>query len=144
MASTKYRGQVTVMLYAAAINTAPTIDLSGSSRTIEIQEQGNEIDTTTRDDLVEGGQSSLATSPARTLNLQGLDTLLPSANRPWANIQVGDTGRVAVYPMGTTTGDPYQIGNCVCTNRNFSSPHDNAPNYQLQFKINGAFTTGTV
>jgi hypothetical protein len=143
MASQKYRGQTTVLMYAPAIDTAPTVDLSGTSRTIEVQEQGNEIDTTTRDDLVEGGQSSLATSPSRTINAQGLDTT-PDASRKWHAISVGDLGRAAVYPMGKSVGDPYEIGNVVVTNRNYSSPHDNAPTWQLNFKVNGAWTPGVV
>lgn len=141
--STKYRGQQTVMLYAAAENTAPTVDLSGTSRTIEVQEQGNEIDTTTRDDLVAGGQSSLATSPARTINAQGLDTT-PTASRTWHGIAVGDLGRTAVYPYGTATGAVYEIGNVVCTTRHYNSPHDGAATWQLNFKVNGAWTNGVV
>jgi hypothetical protein len=142
MASTKYRGQQTVLMYAPAIDTAPTVDLSGASRTIEIQEQGNEIDTTTRDDLVEGGQSSLASSPSRTINAQGLDTT-PGNSRKWHALKVGDLGRAAVYPLGSSpSGLPYEIGNVTVTNRNYSSPHDNAPNWQLNFKVNGAWTEG--
>jgi hypothetical protein len=143
MATTKYRGQQTVIMYAPTIDTAPTIDLSGSSRTIEVQEQGNEIDVSTRDDLIEGGQASLSTPPSRTINLQGLDTT-PKASRTWHNIKVGDTGRAAVYPLGSSpSGLPYEIGNVVATNRNYSSPHDNAATYQVQWKVNGAWTEGT-
>lgn len=142
MPSQKYRGQGTVLLYAAAVDAAPTIDLSGSSRTIEVQEQGNEIDTTTRDDLVAGGTSSLASSPSRTINLQGLDTT-PKASRTWHNVKVGDLGRVAVYPLGSSpSGLPYEIGNVVATNRNYASPHDNAATWQVQWKVNGAWDEG--
>lgn len=143
MATTKYAGKDTVLMYAAAINTNPTIDLSGTSRTIEVQEQGNEIDTTTRDDMLEGGTSSIATPPSRSINAQGLDTT-PTSSRKWKDVKVGDFGRVAVYPYGTTPTYPYWIGNVVATNRNYNSAHDNGATWQLNWKVNGAWTDGTV
>lgn len=140
--TTKYHGKDTVILYAAAVDTAPTINLSGSSRTIEIQEQGQEQDTTTRDDLLEGGSSAQPGATNRTINLQGLDTT-PAASRTWHDVKVGDAGRVAVYPHGLGASKPYEIGNVVATNRNYSSPHDNAASYQVQWRVQGAWTPGT-
>lgn len=142
MASTKYNGKTTVVLYAATINTAPTIDLSGTSRTVEIDEAGQEQDVSTRDDKMENGTAYISDAPQRTINVDGLDTT-PVAARTWHNIAVSDAGRIAVYPYGTAAGSPYEIGNVVNTKRNYNSPHDNAAKWQLSFRVNGAWTNGT-
>ena len=143
MTTTKYHGKAAVLLYAAAFDTAPTVDLSGSSRTIEVDESGQEQDVSTRDDKVANGTAYLADAPQRAVNLDGLDTT-PSNTRTWHNVKVADSGRVAVYPLGSSpTGLPYEIGNAVCTKRNLSSPHDNAAKYQLSWRISGAWTDGT-
>lgn len=142
MATTKYHGRATVLLYADAPDVAPDIDLSGSSRTIEIQQSGNQIDVSTRDDFMADSTAYLAAAPERTLNLQGLDTT-PDSSREWNDITVGDIGRVAVYPEGMTgSGKPYEIGNVVCTNKNYNSPHDNAATYQVQWRVTGTWTSG--
>lgn len=139
MASQKYHGGKTRILWAPTIDSAPTIDLSGSSRTIEVQESGNQIDVSTRDDFDEGGTSYLSSPPERTINLQGLDTT-PDSSRTWNDIDVMDQGTVAVYPEGSAgTGKAFWQGNATVTNKNYSSPHDNGANYQLQFRVNGAW-----
>lgn len=143
MPTTKYHGKTTVILYAATVDTAPTVDLSGSSRTISLQEQGNEIDVTTRDDAVANATASLSTPPSRTISLQGLDTT-PDSSRDWNDINVQDEGRVAIYPFGTGSSAPYEIGNVICTNRNYDSPYDNAATYQVDWRVNGTWTKGTV
>jgi hypothetical protein len=143
MATTKYHGKQTVLMYAATVNTAPTVDLSGSSRTISVNEQGQEIDVSTRDDLVADSTAYLTNPPQRSVQLQGLDTT-PQNSRTWDSIDVGDTGRVAVYPLGSSpTGSPYQIGNVVCTQSNYSSPHDNAATYDVQWRVSGTWLDGT-
>jgi hypothetical protein len=141
--TTKYHGKNTVLLYAAAADSAPTINLSGSSRTIEIDEQGSEQDVSTRDDLLENATAYLTSAPQRTVNLQGLDTT-PANTRTWHNVSIGDIGRVAVYPNGMTASSPYEIGNVSCTNRNYSSPHDNAAAYTVKWRVTGPWTAGTV
>lgn len=143
MTTTKYHGKQTVILYAAAVDTEPTVDLSGSSRTIEIDESGQEQDVSTRDDKVANGTAYLADAPQRTVNLDGLDTT-PDSSRAWHDIQVADSGRVAIYPLGSSpSGLPYEIGNVVLTKRNYNSPHDNAARYQLSWRVSGAWTEGT-
>lgn len=143
MASVKYHGKTTKILWSDGYNTSPSVDLSGTSRTIGVQESGNTQDVSTRDDFLENGTSTLATPPERTINAQGLDTK-PDTTRPWADINVSDEGTVAVYPYGDEDGYPYWIGNAVVTNRNYESPHDNAATWQVQFRVNGAWTDGVV
>lgn len=139
----KYHGMLTKLLYAAAVDTAPTVDLSGTSRTIEVDEQGSEQDTSTREDLLLNATSYLSGPPGRTVNLDGLDTR-PVSSRTWHNVKVGDQGRVAVYPYGMSASSPYEIGNVTCTARNYNSPHDNAAKYTVKWRVNGAWTEGTV
>jgi hypothetical protein len=142
MASVKYHGKNTVVLYAASPNTAPTINLSGSSRTVSVNQQGQEQDVSTRDDFIEDATQYLTNPPQRTIQLQGLDTT-PANSRTWNDVDVGDQGRVAVYPFGSGANSPYEIGNVVCTQSNYSSPHDNAATWDIQWRISGPWTKGT-
>lgn len=143
MATTKYHGKNTVIMYASTVDTAPTVDLSGSSRTITVNQQGNEIDVSTRDDFLADATAYLTNPPQRSVQLQGLDST-PQNSRTWAGIDVGDTGRVAVYPLGSSpTGLPYEIGNVVCTQSNYQSPHDNAATYDVQWRVSGPWADGT-
>lgn len=139
----KYHGQTTVMLYASAVDTAPTIDLSGTSRTIEVDESGNEQDVSTRDDYIANATAFVTNPPARSLKLDGIDTT-PDNSRKWHAIKVQDQGRAAVYPLGSSpTGLPYEIGNVVCNKRNYNSPHDNGAKFSVEWRVNGTWTTGT-
>ena len=141
--SVKYHAKQTVLMYAATAGVGPTIDLSGSSRTIEVDEAGNEIDVSTRDDFLADATAYLTNPAARSINFQGLDTT-PHSSRTWSTIDVSDAGRVAVYPLGSTpTGLPYEIGNVICTGSKYSSPHDNAANWTVTWRINGPWADGT-
>ena len=143
MATTKYSGSGTVLLYGAAAGTAPTVDLSGSSRNIQVDEQGKEQEVSTRDDVVANSTAYLSGPPERTVSIDGLDTT-PSASRTWHNVNVGDAGRVAVYPLGSSpSGLPYQIGNVIATNSSYDSPHDNAAKWTVKWRVNGVWTSGT-
>jgi len=141
--SRKYHGQTTVLLYIGTVDTAPSTDLSGASREITVDEKGQEQDVSTRDDFIANATAYLANPPQREVKISGLDTK-PSADRPWANIKVQDEGRIAVYPYGTASKSVYEIGNVVCTGRNFSSPHDNAAKFELTWRVNGPWTAGAV
>ena len=136
--SVKYHGKNTYVLWAPTVNTAPYIDISGSSRQVSIQEQAQSIDTTTRDDARENATSQLSTSPTRTVSVNGLDTT-PGSSREWHKIKVQGEGTLAVYPNGKDSGAPYEMGNVVCNNRNFDSPYDNTPTYQLDFGVKGVW-----
>lgn len=138
--TTKYSGKLTVLMYGAGAGTAPTVDLSGESRTTDVNQQGAEQDVSTRDDFLADATAYLANPPQRTIQHRGLD----SYARNWHAVSVGAAGRVAVYPYGSSpTGYPYEIGNVVCTQANYSSPHDNAPSWDLQWRVNGTWTAGT-
>jgi hypothetical protein len=142
-ATTKYNGKDTVLLYAAAADTAPTIDLSGTSREIAISEKGKEVDVSTRDDLLLNSTAYLVGVPEREVKGSGIDTT-PLASRKWHNVNIGDAGRAAVYPEGSSpSGKPYEIGNVICTSRDYSSPHDNAAKWDLAWRVNGPWTAGT-
>ncbi len=141
--SVKYHSKLSVLLYAATVDTAPTIDLSGSSRTITIDEAGQEQDVSTRDDYIANATAYITNPPQRKVSLKGRDTT-PSNTRTWHNVAVSDTGRVAVYPIGSSpTGLPYEIGNVVCVNRSWNGPADNAADYGLDWRVNGTWTNGT-
>jgi hypothetical protein len=131
------------LLYASAVDTAPTIDLSGSSRNIQLQEQGQEQDVSTRDDYIANSTAYITNPPQRSITLQGRDTT-PNSSRTWNNVDVSNAGRVAIYPLGSSpTGLPYEIGNVVCTNSSWTGPADNAAEYEIQWRVNGAWSTGT-
>jgi hypothetical protein len=143
MATTKYNSKASLIFYIGTVDTAPTIDLSGSSREITIDESGNKQDVSTRDDLVANSTAYLAFPPTRTVGVSGLDTT-PNSSRTWNAILVGDSGRAAVYPLGSTpTGLPYHIGNVVCDKKSLNLPHDNAGKYQLEWTVSGTWTAGT-
>lgn len=143
MATEKYHGKNTVVLYAATVNVAPTINLSGTSRSVEVDEQANEIDVSTRDDFLEDATQFLTGPPGRTVQLQGMDTT-PHNTRTWASVDLGDAGRVAVYPLGSSpTGLPYEIGNVKCIGSKYSSPHDNGANWTINWRVSGPWTDGT-
>lgn len=141
--TTKFRGSKLVLLYAAAVDTAPTIDLSGSSRQTDVNQQASEQDVSTRDDVEANSTAYLPGPPQRTVQHQGLDTT-PKASRTWHNIKIGDSGRVAVYPLGSApSGMPYEIGNVICLQSNYSSPHDNAAKWDINWRVNGIWQDGT-
>lgn len=143
MATTKYHGQTTVLLYIGTVDTPPSTDMSGTSRQITVDEQGQEQDVSTRDDYIANATAYLSNPPQRKVTIAGLDTK-PQSTRKWNSVKVQDEGRVAVYPYGTAQGSPYEIGNVVCTGRNYDSPHDNAAKYQIDWRVNGTWTAGTV
>lgn len=133
--SVKYHGKDTLLFWIPTGGAA--IDLTGSSRSIEVDEKGNSIDVSTRDDLQANTRQKLADIPERTFNAGGLDTT-PGSSRKWRTIKVGDTGSMLIYPMGTgTTGLPVEKAAAVILGRNFNSPHDNA----AAWKLNGEYTS---
>ena len=143
MTTTKYNGSGTVLMYAATVSTAPTIDLSGSSRAIGIDQSGKEQEVSTRDDVVANATAYLSGPPERSVTISGLDTT-PHNTRTWNAIAVSAAGRVAVYPLGSSpTGLPYEIGNVIATKSSYESPHDSAAKWDLAWRVNGTWTAGT-
>jgi hypothetical protein len=99
MANDKYHGKDTIIFWIPTGGAA--INLTGSSRNVEIDEKGTSIDVSTRDDLVANTRQKIADIPDRTFTTSGLDTT-PSASRTWRTIAVGDTGSLLMYPLGST------------------------------------------
>jgi hypothetical protein len=129
----KYHGKDTLIFWIPAVGAA--IDLTGSSRSIEIDEKGNSIDVSTRDDLQANTRQKLADIPDRTWNAGGLDTT-PGSSRKWRTIAVGDTGSLLMYPLGSTgSGKPVEKATAVILGRNYSSPHDNAASWKLDGEL---------
>lgn len=134
----KYLGYQALMFWQPVGSAA--IDLTGASRTFEWDEKGNSIDVSTRDDKQAGAKAKLADAADRTFSAAGLDTT-PSASRKWRTINVGDTGSMLMYPLGSTgAGKPVEIATAVITGRNFSSPFDNAATWKLDGELTSAFT----
>jgi hypothetical protein len=89
------------------------INLTGSSRNVEIDEKGTSIDVSTRDDLVANTSQKIADIPDRTFTTSGLDTT-PSASTDMAHDRGGRYRLAADVPAwqywqreasrGTATG----------------------------------------
>lgn len=139
MASEKYHGKTTVIYWTETGGSQ--VNISGTSRQFDVSQQGNEIDVSTRDDKNEDATQYLTDTPGRTATLAGLDT---KNARDWDDIDIGDGGQLLWYPYGTAAGAPYRYGAAVCTQANYSSPHDNAATWNLQWRINSAIGKGVV
>jgi hypothetical protein len=140
MASTKYHGKLTAVFWKET--GGAFVDVSGSSRQFGIQQQGNEIDVSTRDDKNEDATQYLVDVPGRTASLNGLDTT-PAASRTWRTISIGDTGQLLWYPLGTGASKPYEYADGTVTQSSYQSPHDNAATWDLAWRLNTAITEAT-
>jgi hypothetical protein len=137
----KFLGYTALMFWIPSVGAA--IDLTGASRTFEWDEKGNSIDVSTRDDKQANSKAKLIDTPDRTFSASGLDTT-PSASRVWRTINIGDTGQMLMYPLGSTgTGKPFEVANGIIQNRNYSTPYDNAATWKLDGELTSAFTNGT-
>lgn len=139
--TTKYHGKLTAVFWRETGGSF--IDVSGASRQFGVEQSGNEIDVSTRDDKNADATQYLVDVPGRTATLAGLDTT-PAASRVWHDINIGDTGTLLWYPLGTSgTGKPYEYGDATVTKANYASPHDNAATWDLAWRINTALGSGT-
>lgn len=139
--TTKYHGKDLLIFWIPTGSAA--INLSGSSRSVEIDEKSSSIDVSTRDDLVANQRQKLADIPDRTWNAGGLDTT-PGTSRLWRTIAPGDTGSLLMYPLGSTgTGKPVETATGIVNGRNFSSPHDNAATWKLDGELTSAIAATT-
>jgi hypothetical protein len=139
MASEKYHGKLTAVYWKETGGSL--VDISGTSRQFAVQQQGNEIDVSTRDDKNADATQYLVDTPGRNATLAGLDT---KNAREWDDIDIGDSGLLLWYPYGAAAGAPYRYGAAVVTQANYSSPHDNAAGWDLAWRINTAIGKGTV
>jgi hypothetical protein len=140
MASTKYHGKVTAVYWKESGGSF--VDVSGASRQFGIDQSGNEIDVSTRDDKNADATQYLVDVPGRTATLAGLDTT-PHASRVWHDLHIGDTGQLLWYPLGVGASKPYEYGDASVTKATYSSPHDNAATWDLAWRINTAIAEGT-
>lgn len=140
MATQKYLGSAALMFWIPTGGAA--IDLTGASRTFEWDEKGATIDVSTRDDKQANAKAKLADAPDRTFSASGLDTT-PGSSRAWRTINIGDTGRMLMYPLGSVGTKPFEFADGVISGRNFSSPYDNAATWKLDGELSTAFTQGS-
>jgi len=138
--SVKYLGYQALLFWIPTVGAA--IDLTGASRTFEWDEKGNSIDVSTRDDKLANTRQKLVDTPDRTFSASGLDTT-PSNSRKWRTINIGDTGTMLMYPLGSASGSPFELAAGIIQNRNFSTPFDNAATWKLDGELTSAFSTGT-
>jgi hypothetical protein len=139
----KLHGKTMIVKFLPTGGTAPDDELtiSANSRTFEVDEQANEIDVTVREDVAAGTKDYLTDAPDRTATLSGLDT---DENAPdWDEIEVGDTGTLSWYRRGIGTGKPKRAATVRCTSRKLGSPHDNANDWTIAFKLTSAVTPTT-
>jgi hypothetical protein len=141
MPTTKYHGKNSALIYKKTGGSA--VDLSGSSRSIELDEQASEIDVSTRDDAVANSEAVLTGIPKRKLDIEGLDTT-PQASRTWHDIALGDVGVACVYPNGTGSGAYYESMNVTALGSNYKSPHDGPATWKVSWKVTSDPADGSV
>lgn len=140
MAGIKYHGKLTAVFWKETGGSF--VNISGASRQFSVPQQANEIDVSTRDDKNEDATQYLVDTPGRTATLAGLDTT-PQASRTWEDIDIGDTGTLLWYPLGTGASKPYRFADGVVTQSQYDSPHDNAATWNLAWRLNTAITKAT-
>ncbi len=141
--TTKLHGKFTVVEFLPTGGTAPddVITISAKSRNFEVDQKGNKIDTSVREDIVAGTRDFQIDAPERTATLAGLDT---DENTPdWETIDVDDTGTLTWYRRGKGTGKPKKSATVRCLSSKFGSPHDNANDWTIQFELTSVITAAT-
>lgn len=119
-----------------------TIILTGDSRDLTINEQANEIDVTTRGNAQDGASDFLDDVPARTWQLQSLDTR--GTAQAWDNLHIGDTGTLMWWPEGSATGKRQEVAAARVLQRNRTYPYNNAATIELQGRLTSAITKTVV
>lgn len=139
--TTKYHGRATAVFWKETGGSF--VDLSGSSRQFATTQAGQSIDVSTRDDKNADTRQKLVDTPERGATLGGLDTT-PHASRVWHDIEIGETGTLLWYPLGTSgTGKPYEYADATVTKSDYASPYDNAATWDLAWEFNSAKGQGT-
>ncbi len=104
-------------------------DISGSSRTIEIEEKAKSVDVSTRDDVLAKQAQKIAGLPEREVKLKGLD--ITGGAPAVKSIELGDENTVAV-----ASGNGYsRSGLAVVTEKKYKAEHDGAAEYEITFEI---------
>lgn len=134
MSGTKYRGTATYFDWLPS--GGGTVILWAESRTFEVQEQANKIDTTVRSDTA---KRYLTDFPDITITMGGLDTsgTVLATNQPWDNINLGDSGTLRWGPEGTATNYRKRSLAARVDNKTYTSPYDGVVSWGLQFSSDG-------
>ena len=141
--TTKLHGKFTVVEFLPTGGTDPddTLTISAKSRNFKLSEKASEIDVTVREDVAAGTKDYLTDAPERTASLSGLDT---DENAPdWEALEIGDMGTLSWYRRGKGSGKPKKSAPVRVTSRDLNSPHDNANDWSVEFKLTGAITPST-
>lgn len=118
------------------------ISIATKSRNFKVDQKGNSIDVSVREDILAGQKDKVPDAPDSTAELSGLDT---DVNAPdWEGVEIGDTGTLTWYRRGKTTGKPSRSCSATVTGNSMGSPHDNANDWTINWDITTAITTGTV
>lgn len=123
-------------------STGGTIILTGDSRDLTINEQANEIDVTTRGNAQDGASDFLDDVPARTWQLQSLDTR--GTAPAWDNLHIGDTGTLIWWPEGSASQKRQESAPARVLQRNRTFPYNNATTIDLQGRLTGPITKTVV
>jgi hypothetical protein len=118
------------------------VSIATKSRNFKVDQKGNDIDVSVREDILAGQKDKEADAPDRTAELSGLDT---DVNAPdWEAVEVGDVGTLVWYRRGKVTGRPSRSCSAKVTGNSFGSPHDNANDWTISWDITTVITTGAV
>lgn len=137
----KLHGKYLTIVWTPTVGSPLT--LSPKSRNWRVQQQGAEIDVSTRDDILAGQKDFLVDAPDRTATLAGLDT---DENAPdWMALSVDDTGTLREYRRGNSSGMPYREWTArVRSGPDLNSPHDNVNDWSIEWKLTSATSSGVV
>ena len=124
MATTKIRGADLTMTFDG-------IDLSSASREISITGEADEIDASTRDDVVAGASQYLPGPVTWEFEATGLDTT--GGHAAIKTIQIGDTGTLVI-----NTGQASTTVTAVILSQEYTSPHDDVAEWTLGGRLNAA------
>ena len=116
-----------------------TVDISGQGRSLEIEQEANEIDATTY------GSSDNEYIVGKTDRSASLEVLDDSASTAIRNaLTVGTTNSMTWFPQGTASGLPkHTAGTVVVRSNNMSYPHDDVVTMGVDLRISGRPTEGT-
>ena len=131
--STKYKGSALYVAFLSA--TRGTVDLTGDSRTVQVQEQAQRLDVTTRGD---SAKRFLNETPEITVTINGLDgTGSGSANWLWDTFNSGDSGTLVWGPDGTASSYRKKSLAVRLNTKSFNSPYDNAVEWTHEWASDG-------
>jgi len=128
----KYTGDLMVIKFG-------TLDLTGQSRALTVDEQSAEIDVTTYGSV---DKEFIAGMPDRTSTLDILDDDTSSLAR--VQLVIGSKSSLVWFPLGTVSGKPMlTAATAAVTRRSKTYPYDDAVQFSVNFRLSGGITEGT-